>query len=59
MKLLEAFEVDYLLVGRYAVGYYGYPRPTGDIDIWISRSSEKVAKVKKSQKGQAFNAVLN
>lgn len=45
MKLLEANEVDYLLVGGYAVGYYGYPRPTGDIDIWISRSPENAKKV--------------
>lgn len=45
LKLLEANEVHYLLVGGYAVGYYGYPRPTGDIDIWISRSPENAEKV--------------
>ncbi|MFN0138943.1 MAG: hypothetical protein ACKVQW_02505 [Pyrinomonadaceae bacterium] len=45
LKLLGAFEVDYLLVGGYAVGYYGYPRPTGGIDIWISRSRENAEKV--------------
>jgi hypothetical protein len=44
LKLLEAAEVDYLLVGGYAVGYYGYPRPTGDIDIWISRARENAKK---------------
>jgi predicted nucleotidyltransferase len=45
LKLLEASEVDYLLVGGYAVGFYGYPRPTGDMDIWISRSPENAEKV--------------
>jgi len=45
LKLLEAFEVDYLLVGGYAVGFYGYPRPTGDIDIWISRSPKNAEKI--------------
>jgi hypothetical protein len=25
-----------LLVGGYAVGYYGYPRATADIDCWIA-----------------------
>ncbi|MEO7674776.1 MAG: hypothetical protein ABIU09_11960 [Pyrinomonadaceae bacterium] len=45
LKLLEANEVDYLLVGGYAVGYYGYPRPTGDMDIWVSRSVENAKKV--------------
>lgn len=45
LKLLKANEVEYLLVGGYAVGYYGYPRPTGDMDIWISRTSENAKKV--------------
>jgi hypothetical protein len=45
LKLLEAFDVDYLVVGGYAVGYYGYPRPTGDIDIWVSRRPENAAKL--------------
>ena len=25
-----------MVVGGYAVGYYGYPRATGDLDIWIA-----------------------
>lgn len=46
--MLKENEVEYLLVGGYAVGFYGYPRPTGDMDIWISRSrinAEKVVSV--------------
>jgi hypothetical protein len=35
LRLLNANDVEYLVVGRYAVGYYGYPRYTADIDIWI------------------------
>lgn len=27
--------VKYLVVGGYAVNYYGYRRTTGDIDLWI------------------------
>ena len=26
----------YLLIGGYAVGYYGYPRTTNDIDFWVA-----------------------
>jgi predicted nucleotidyltransferase len=37
--------VKYLLIGGYAVGYYGYPRATGDMDIWIERSPENAAKM--------------
>lgn len=36
LKLLNANGVEYLLIGGYAVGYYGYPRATQDIDIWIA-----------------------
>ncbi len=28
-------KVKYLLVGGYAVVHYGYPRYTGDMDIWL------------------------
>lgn len=50
MKLLNLNEVEYLLVGGYAVGYYGYPRATGDLDIWIAihpRNAEKLFAVVK------------
>ena len=40
LKLLNACEVKYLVVGGYAVSYHGYPRTTGDIDIWIERTKE-------------------
>ena len=36
LRFLRAKQVEYLLIGGYAVGYHGYPRPTGDIDIWIA-----------------------
>lgn len=33
-KLLEC-NVEFMLIGGYAVNYYGYGRYTGDIDFWI------------------------
>jgi len=33
--LLEKHKVKYLVVGGYAVGYHGFPRYTGDLDIFI------------------------
>ena len=36
LQLLRSEQIEYLLVGGYAVGYYGYPRATGDLDIWIA-----------------------
>jgi hypothetical protein len=37
--------VKYLLVGGYAVGYHGYPRATGDMDIWIEMSKPNSKKI--------------
>lgn len=45
LRLLNSHDVRYLLVGGYAVGYYGYPRATADIDIWVETRPENVAKV--------------
>ena len=36
--LLNARRVRYLVVGGYAVAYHGYPRATGDIDIFVELS---------------------
>jgi hypothetical protein len=35
---LNAADAKYLIVGAHAVGLYGTPRATGDLDIWIERS---------------------
>jgi predicted nucleotidyltransferase len=35
IKELNQNEVEYLVVGGYAVNYHGYRRTTGDIDLWI------------------------
>jgi hypothetical protein len=48
LRLLNSHRVKYLLVGGYAVGYHGYPRATGDLDIWVSideNNAEKTADV--------------
>jgi len=36
--------VRYLLIGGYAVGYYGYPRATADMDVWVEASEDNAAK---------------
>ena len=48
LRLLHSHKVEYLLVGGYAVGYHGYPRATGDMDIWIALNevnADKAVKV--------------
>lgn len=36
LKALLKYQVDFMLVGGYAVNYYGYNRVTGDMDIWLN-----------------------
>jgi len=46
LKLLNHHNVKYMLIGGYAVGYYGYPRATADMDVWIALSLENAKKAK-------------
>jgi len=48
LRLLNSHRVEYLLVGGYAVGYYGYPRPTGDLDVWVSVEPENADRTAKA-----------
>jgi len=41
LRLLNSHRVEYLLIGGYAVAYHGYPRPTGDMDIWQAQGLER------------------
>lgn len=54
LKLLASNKVEYLLIGGYAVGYYGYPRPTGDMDIWIGISPHNARRIVKALKEFGF-----
>jgi hypothetical protein len=38
-------EVKFLVVGAYALAAYGYPRATGDFDIWVEASAENSKKI--------------
>ena len=55
IELLEKNEVKYLIVGGYAVGIHGFPRYTGDLDIFIALRSENAAKVLKTLSDFGFS----
>ena len=40
LACLNRAEVEYLLVGGYAINHYGYHRFTEDIDFWIAVSDQ-------------------
>ena len=45
LGLLEKHHVEYVIVGGYAVGVHGFPRYTGNIDIFVGLSSENAARL--------------
>ena len=49
IRAFNAADVDYIVVGGYAVIHYGSSRTTGDIDLWVRRSEENYIKI-----GRAF-----
>ena len=48
LQILLNNKVRFLVVGAYAMGVHGYPRATGDIDIWVEASSENSEKIYQS-----------
>jgi hypothetical protein len=45
LQLLNDFEVEYLIVGGYAVMKYGEPRYTKDLDVWVHNSARNAVRV--------------
>jgi predicted nucleotidyltransferase len=45
LKLLVDNEVRFLIVGGYAVGVHGFPRYTGDMDVFIALEPRNAARV--------------
>ena len=46
--ILSAFceeQVEFMLVGAYAVAAHGLPRATGDIDLWVKCSEKNATRV--------------
>ncbi len=54
IQSLNENDVEYLLVGGYAVIHYGYPRLTIDMDIWINSSQDNAMKVYHSLEGFGY-----
>ena len=57
IALLNAYEVRYLIVGGYAVGFHSRPKFTQDIDIWIDNSEKNALKIKDVLKEFGFGSL--
>jgi predicted nucleotidyltransferase len=47
IESLNSNKVRYLITGGYAVAFHGYPRMTGDIDVFVEISEENARKLEK------------
>lgn len=45
LRLLNVHDVEYLLVGGFAVALHGYPRATADIDVWVARRADNATRI--------------
>ncbi len=52
IEALNTYNVEYILVGGYAVILHGYLRTTGDLDIWLNRTEANYLKFIKA--GNSF-----
>lgn len=48
IESLNKFDVDYILIGGYAVILHGYHRTTGDLDIWVNPTETNYTKLIKA-----------
>ena len=45
LALFNAHQVEYMIVGGYALAFHGAPRYTGDIDIFVGATSENARRI--------------
>ncbi|MDG5816822.1 hypothetical protein QA601_17125 [Chitinispirillales bacterium ANBcel5] len=57
IRFLNENEVRYLLVGGWAVGIYGNPRATKDIDFLIAIDDENLQKLEKALPGLSYRVI--
>ena len=55
LQLLRSAKIEYLLVGGYAVGHYGFPRATADLDIWVANHDENASKLVEALRNFGFD----
>jgi hypothetical protein len=48
IQSLNINDVEYILVGGYAVILHGYIRSTADMDVWVNKTKENYEKLKKA-----------
>jgi hypothetical protein len=55
LRAFTATEVDFMIVGGFAVNYHGYSRNTSDLDIWVKSDEANQASICKALKLLNYN----
>jgi len=51
LKVIDAFnqeEVEYMVVGGFAVNFHGYNRSTGGLDLWVSKRDDNLQSIQRA-----------
>jgi hypothetical protein len=56
LRLLNSNNVRYLLIGGYAINFYGYSRNTEDLDVWVEIAPENAGNIAAALQAFGFHA---
>jgi hypothetical protein len=57
LELFNAHNVEYMIVGGYALAFHGVPRYTGDIDVFVRPDKENSRRIMKALDEFGFGSV--
>jgi len=57
IESLNAHKVRYMIIGDYALAFYGYPMNTGDMDFWIEPGEENILNLFDALKDFGFSSL--
>ena len=57
LVLLNAHDVNFMIVGGYALAYHGAPRYTGDIDVFVKPDIENAQRIIKVLEEFGFSSL--
>lgn len=56
LRLLESHQVEYMIVGGYAVAFHGFPRFTKDLDIFFADDCPNLQRLQRALVAFGFQA---
>src|SRR5580693_4971018 len=56
LRLLNSNSVRYLLIGGYAINFYGYSRNTEDLHVWVEIAPQNAVNIVSALQAFGFHA---